>query len=79
MPPHATESVAVVHDGIIENFQDLRDEIEATGSPRKPTPRWWPIFYEFNLEDRVPTNHLLRRIDAVLDLSWLRAELAPCL
>ena len=28
----------------------------------------------FNLEDRVPTNHLLRRIDAVLDLSWLRAE-----
>ena len=35
------------------------------------------LFYEFNLEDRVPTNHLLRRIDAVLDLSWLRAELAP--
>ena len=26
------------------------------------------LFYEFNLEDRVPTNHLLRRIDAVLDL-----------
>ena len=22
-------------------------------------------------------NHLLRRIDAVLDLSWLRADLAP--
>ena len=35
------------------------------------------LFYEFNLEDRVPSNHLLRRIDAVLDLSWLRAELAP--
>ena len=35
------------------------------------------LFYEFNLEDRVPTNHLLRRIDAVLDLSWLRAELSP--
>ena len=29
--PHATESVAVVHNGIIENFQDLRDEIEAAG------------------------------------------------
>ena len=26
------------------------------------------LFYEFNLEDRVPANHLLRRIDAVLDL-----------
>ena len=35
------------------------------------------LFYEFNLEDRVPSNHLLRRIDAVLDLSWLRAELSP--
>ncbi len=35
------------------------------------------LFYEFNLEDRIPTNHLLRRIDAVLDLSWLRDELAP--
>ncbi len=35
------------------------------------------LFYEFNLEDRVPGNHLLRRIDAVLDLSWLRSEIAP--
>ena len=35
------------------------------------------LFYEFNLEDVIPANHLLRRIDAVLDLSWLRAELAP--
>ena len=33
------------------------------------------LFYEFYLEDRVPANHLLRRIDAVLDLNWLRAEL----
>ncbi len=35
------------------------------------------LFYEFCLEDRVPTDHLLRKIDAVLDLSWLRAELKP--
>ncbi len=35
------------------------------------------LFYEFCLEDVVPADHLLRRIDAVLDLSWLRAELAP--
>ncbi|NQV46131.1 MAG: transposase, partial [Rhodospirillales bacterium] len=35
------------------------------------------LFYEFNLEDRVPANHLLRRIHAVLDLGWLRGELAP--
>ncbi len=35
------------------------------------------LFYEFCLEDRVPPDHLLRKIDAVLDLSWLRAELSP--
>jgi glutamine---fructose-6-phosphate transaminase (isomerizing) len=29
--PHATGKVAVVHNGIIENFQDLRDELEAAG------------------------------------------------
>ena len=29
--PHATERVAVVHNGIIENFQALRDELEALG------------------------------------------------
>jgi transposase len=35
------------------------------------------LFYEFALEDVVPRDHLLRRIDAALDLSWLRTELAP--
>jgi len=35
-----------------------------------------PAFYEFKLEDVVPANHLLRKIDAVLDLSWLRGELS---
>ena len=35
------------------------------------------LFYEFNLEERIPVGHLLRRIDAVFDLSWLRGELAP--
>jgi transposase len=33
------------------------------------------LFYEFDLEDVVPADHLLRRIDAVLDLDWLRREL----
>jgi len=35
------------------------------------------LFYEFNLDERIPVNHLLRRIDGVLNLSWLRAELSP--
>jgi glucosamine--fructose-6-phosphate aminotransferase (isomerizing) len=29
--PHATDRVAVVHNGIIENFQELRAELEAAG------------------------------------------------
>ncbi|MCP3396995.1 glutamine--fructose-6-phosphate transaminase (isomerizing) [Bradyrhizobium sp. CCGB20] len=29
--PHATERVAVVHNGIIENFRELREELEAKG------------------------------------------------
>ncbi len=35
------------------------------------------LFYEFCLEDVVPADHLLRKIDTVLDLGWLRGELAP--
>jgi transposase len=35
------------------------------------------LFYEFCLEDQVPSDHLLRRIDGILDLSWLRSRLAP--
>jgi transposase len=42
-----------------------------------PVGRQDRLFYEFDLEDVVPSDHLLRRIDAVLDLSWLRRELAP--
>lgn len=34
------------------------------------------LFYSFNLEDHVPQNHLLRRMDRFLDLSDLRAHLA---
>lgn len=34
------------------------------------------LFYEFHLSDAVPEDHLVRKIDAALDLSWLRGELA---
>jgi len=36
------------------------------------------LFYEFCHEDRVPADHLVRKLDAVLDLGWLRSVLAPC-
>src|SRR5215471_11089695 len=35
------------------------------------------LFYEFDLDDVVPPDHLVRQIDAVLDLSWVHGELAP--
>jgi transposase len=34
------------------------------------------LFYEFHLGDAVPEDHLVRKIDTALDLSWLRGELA---
>src|SRR5665647_27769 len=36
-----------------------------------------PLFYEFRLDEAVPDDHLVRKIDAVLDLTWVHAELAP--
>ena len=35
------------------------------------------LFYEFHLGNAVPEDHLVRKIDTALDLSWLRSELAP--
>jgi transposase len=34
------------------------------------------LFYEFQLDEVVPDDHLVREIAAVLDLSWVRAKLA---
>jgi len=35
------------------------------------------LFYCFNIEEAVPEDHLVRAIASVLDLSWVRGELAP--
>jgi transposase len=35
------------------------------------------FFYAFDLDKVVPSDHLVRRIDRVLDLSWVHKELAP--
>jgi hypothetical protein len=35
------------------------------------------LFYSFNLEEVVPDDYLVCAIAGVLDLSWVRAELAP--
>ena len=43
----------------------------------EPVGRQERLFYEFDLEDVVPDDHLLRKIAAVLELIWLRGELRP--
>ena len=35
------------------------------------------LFYEFCLDEAVPDDHLVRQIGALLNLSWVYAELAP--
>jgi hypothetical protein len=35
------------------------------------------LFYAFCLEERVPADHLLRKIDRVLDLGDLHQRVAP--
>jgi len=43
----------------------------------EPLHRQEQLFYRFRLDDCVPADHLLRKLDAVLDLGWLREELRP--
>jgi len=35
------------------------------------------LFYEFSPEEHVPADHLLRSVDRFVDLSAIRAHLAP--
>ena len=35
------------------------------------------FFYAFDLDKVVPCDHLVRQIDAMLDLSWVHDELVP--
>ncbi len=35
------------------------------------------LFYKFSIEDHVPADHLVRKLDRFLDLSEIRSFLAP--
>ncbi len=41
---------------------------------RKPRPRQETCFIPGSLSDYVPEDHILKRVHAVLDLSWLAEE-----
>ena len=41
--------------------------------------RWQEdLFVVGSLRDLIPADHILRRIDRILDLSWLREDVADC-
>ena len=50
---------------------------KVTGDDGADKPDQGQLFYAFNLEAVVPDDHLVRAVARVLDLSWVRAELAP--
>ncbi len=35
------------------------------------------FFYSYRLDELVPADHLVRKLNEILDLSWVRSELAP--
>jgi len=35
------------------------------------------LFYAFHLDEVVPADHVIRRVDAALDLGWIHKEFAP--
>ena len=41
--PHRAGKVAIVHNGIVENYRELRGRLEAKAarSGPRPTPSWW--------------------------------------
>ena len=49
--------------------------ISARSSHDGPAEERTGSAFQFNLKDAVPDDHLVRRIDTALDLSWLRSEL----
>ena len=64
--PHATEHVALVHNGIIENFKELRDELRADGRT-----------FESETDTEVVVHLISRRIEQGLSPEDAVAEVLP--
>ena len=77
--PHATERVAVVHNGIIENFQTLRDELAAEGhefatdTDTEVVPQLIHYFLKQGLTPTEATARALKRLEGAFALGIIFA------
>ncbi len=77
--PHATERVAVVHNGIIENFQTLRDELAAEGhefatdTDTEVVPQLIHYFLKQGLTPAEATARALKRLEGAFALGIIFA------
>ncbi len=73
--PHATERVALVHNGIIENFQELRDEVVATGhvlasdTDTEVVAHLITLYLEEGMGPAEATSAALKRLDGAFALA----------
>lgn len=77
--PHATERVAVVHNGIIENFQTLRDELAvaghefATDTDTEVVPQLIHYYHKQGLTPAEATARALKRLEGAFALGIIFA------
>jgi len=77
--PHATERVAVVHNGIIENFQTLRGELAAEGhefatdTDTEVVPQLIHFFLKTGLTPAEATARALKRLEGAFALGIIFA------
>jgi transposase len=53
----------------------LRERLGGTLTMMGQQPRTEPLFYYFRLEDQIPEDHLLKRLDRCIDFAFVRERL----
>lgn len=71
---YSVEKLLLISARLTDSISLLRWEIVAMLGPRQEAQS--ALFYDFYIEEHVPTDHVLRAIDGIIDLSGVRAHLA---
>ncbi len=78
--PHATEKVAVVHNGIIENFRTLRDELTKLGysfasqTDTETVPVLVTYYLDQGLKPQEAVTKAVRRLEGAFALGFIFAD-----